>query len=274
MRAIALLLAVVTLASTGAASQVQFPRGMPRRLPIADDPSGHLPHYDGGFRFCRVWFRNWAGGDGDGWYVDYPRADENLTIRFAELTKAVVTKGHNGESASVIVRLIDPALFRCPFVMMSEPGGSFLSEDEALNLRKYLLKGGFLWADDFWGSHAWRNWEDQISKALPPSEFPIQDLDVSHPMFRTLFPIQELPQIPNVGLWRFARQTSERPGDSDEPHVRGIANRHGRIMVLMTHNTDFGDAYEREEEDPSYFKTFSVNAYAIGIDVLLYAMTH
>jgi hypothetical protein len=93
-------------------------------------------------------------------------------------------------------------------------------------------------------------------------------------MFNMLFPIEVLPQIPNVGLWRMARQTSERGLDSAEPHIRGIYDKHGRVIVLMTHNTDFGDAYERESEDPSYFRTFSINGYAIGIDVLLYAMTH
>jgi hypothetical protein len=93
-------------------------------------------------------------------------------------------------------------------------------------------------------------------------------------MFRMLFPVNTLPQIPNVGLWRSERRTSERGADSDELHVRGIQDKHGRVLVLMTHNTDFGDAYERESDDPSYFHTFSVNGYAIGIDVLLYAMTH
>ena len=273
MRALALLLAALLLAADGAA-QFQFPRGLSRGLPLASDPSGNLPGYDGGFRFCRVWFRNGSTGDGDGWYVDYPRADENLSIRLKELTKAPVTQTREGNPWPVIVRLTDPSLFRCPFIMMSEPGGSYFSNEEAANLRAYLLKGGFLWVDDFWGSLAWRNWENQIGKALSPAEYPILDLPVSHTMFRILFPVNTLPQIPNVGLWRYERRTSERGTDSAELHVRGIADRHGRVMVLMTHNTDFGDAYERESEDPSYFRTFSINGYAIGIDILLYTMTH
>jgi Domain of unknown function (DUF4159) len=273
MRGIALLLAAAITIAASAAAQFGLPRLMSRGAPLATDPSGALPDYDGGFRFCRVWFRNGMAGDGDGWFVDYPRADENLSIRLMETTRTRVTQDGEGNPYPVIVRLTDPSLFRCPFVMMSEPGGSFFSETEADNLRAYLLKGGFLWVDDFWGERAWRNWEIQIAKALPPSEFPIFDLTVDHPMFRMLFPVNKLPQIPNVGLWRSARQTSERE-DSDEVHVRGIQDRHGRVMVLMTHNTDFGDAYERESDDPSYFHTFSINGYAIGIDVLLYAMTH
>jgi Domain of unknown function (DUF4159) len=269
------MLVFATLALTAVIGAAQFQRqpGLPRRLPFADNPSGSLPSYDGGFRFCRVWFRNWAAGDGDGWFVDYPRADENLSIRLTELTRTPVTHDGEGNPLPVIVRLTDPALFRCPFIMMSEPGGSYFSEEEAANLRAYLLKGGFLWVDDFWGNRAWSNWEAQISKALSPAEFPVVDLPISHSMFRMLFNIRTMPQIPNIGLWRNFRQTSERP-DSDEVHIRGVYDRRGRVMVLMTHNTDYGDAYEREAEDPSYFQTFSVNGYAIGIDVLLYAMTH
>jgi hypothetical protein len=238
------------------------------------DASGNLPTYDGNFHFCRLYFRNGFTGDGDGWYVDYPRADENLSIRFAELTKAPVTNDLEGNPDHFVIRLIDNALFQCPFVMMSEPGGSYFDETEAKNLRAYLLKGGFLWADDFWGEVAWTNWETQIRKALPASEYPIVDVTTAHPMFHTLFNIETIPQIPNIGLWRMAHQTSERGEESAQVHARIISDRKGRVMVFMTHNTDFGDAYERETESPDYFQRFSINGYAIGVDVLLYAMTH
>ena len=172
-----------------------------------------------------------------------------------ELTRAPVTQDGEGNPYPVIVRLTDPALFRCPF-RHDERAGRLVSSatEEAANLRAYLLKGGFLWVDDFWGSRAWRNWENQIGKALSPAEYPIVDLTVDHTMFRMLFPVHTLPQIPNIGLWRMERRTSERGADSDELHVRGIQDRHGRVIVLMTHNTDFGDAYERESDDPSYFQ--------------------
>ncbi|MSO57362.1 MAG: DUF4159 domain-containing protein [Acidobacteria bacterium] len=270
-----LLVAGLALTADGAAQRpVQPPHGIPR-IPAPELDSAALPNYDGGFRFCRVWFRSWPNGDGDGWYVDYPRADENLSIRFSELTKAPVTHDAEGNPATSLVRLTDPALFRCPFVMMSEPGGSYFSQEEAGQLRDYLLKGGFLWVDDFWGSVAWANWESQIRKAFPASgDYQIVDIPPSHTIFHTLFNIEKIQQIPNIGLWRNFRQTSERGADSATVHVRGILDERGRIMVLMTHNTDFGDAYEREAEMPDYFKTFSVNGYAVGVDVILYAMTH
>ena len=141
--------------------------------------------------------------------------------------------------------------------MMSEPGGSYFDENEALNLRKYLMKGGFLWADDFWGEVAWNNWEMQLRKALPAAEFPIKDVTLDHAMFHTLFNIDSLPQIPNIGLWVRYHETSERGAESAQMHARIITDHKGRVLVFMTHNTDFGDAYEREAESPDYFQHFS-----------------
>jgi len=244
-----------------------FDGGVPGRIAPARP-------YDGSFRFCRVSFRNSPEGDGDGWWVDYPRADENLSIRFSELTKARVAFDNDNVPVHEVHPLTDPEIFTCGFMMMTEPGGSYFDEDEARNLRAYLLKGGFLWADDFWGSYAWEWWTQQIAKALPPGEYPIFDVPLSHPIFHTLFNVDSIPQIPNIGLWARAHITSERGADSAEPQFRGIADHHGRLMVVMTHNTDFGDAYERESEDPDYFMRFSVPGYAIGVDIVLYAMTH
>jgi len=268
------LVAGLALAAAQGGTQLQrFPAQ--RRGPAIPhfDPSGEYAS-DGNFHFCRLYFRNGYTGDGDGWYVDYPRADENLSTRLAELTKAPVTHDLEGTPDHIVVRLIDPALFQCPFVMMSEPGGSFFDESEAANLRTYLLKGGFLWADDFWGDIAWENWEMQLRKALPASEFPIVDAAIDHPMFHILYNISTIQQTPNIGLWIREHQTSERGQESAQVHTRIIADAKGRVMVFMTHNTDFGDAYEREADSPDYFQHFGINGYAVGLDVLLYSMTH
>ena len=94
-------------------------------------------------------------------------------------------------------------------------------------------------------------------------------------MFHSLFDMNKLPQIPSIGAWAsMGGGTSERGADSAVPHARAILDSKGRIMFFMTFNTDFGDAYEREGDDPRYFYTFSVDGYAIGIDVILYSMTH
>src|SRR5262245_28714960 len=198
----------------------------PRLTGRADSPA-----HDAAFRFCRLPFRPAPNGDGHGWDVDYPRADVNLSLRLSQLTKTPVTLDVEGNPTHIVVRLTDPELFRCPFVMMTEPGGTYFSEQEAAQLRIYLLKGGFLWADDFWGSYAWRWWTNQIGKALPPTEYPIVDLSKDHPLYHTFFDIDHVPQIPNIGLWLSARITSERGADSAQPHARAILDRAGRVIV-------------------------------------------
>ena len=125
------------------------------------------------------------------------------------------------------------------------------------------------------GSYAWAAWSSEIGRVLPPSEYPIRDLAPEHPIYRTQFQIAEFPQIPSIQSWRGnPYETSERGSDSATPHFRAISDRHGNVMVLMSHNTDISDAWEREGEDPRYFYAFSPKGYAVGINAVLYAMTH
>jgi hypothetical protein len=231
--------------------------------------------FDGGFQFCRVVFQNAPDGDGNGWEVDWPRADENLSTRLSELTRTSVSMDRMRQPKHLLIRLTDPELFHCPFVMMTEPGGAYFADDEAAALGKYLRKGGFLWADDFWGTRAFDFWANQIGKALPRSSYPIVDLSLDHPLFHTVLAVPRIPQIPGINWWmRTGGNTSERGADSAEPHVRAILDDHGRIMVLMTHNTDFGDSFEEEATNHEYFLQFSVPGYAFGVDTLVYSMTH
>jgi len=230
--------------------------------------------FDGRFNFCRIAFSGSNMGDGGGWSVDFPRADINLSIRLSELTRTQVSTVPSGEPNHLVVRLTDPELFQCPFIMMTEVGRAYFSPEEALKLREYLLKGGFLWADDFWGSDAWDNWESEFSKVLSPAEYPMRDLPPNHPLFRTQFTVNKVPQIPSINHWADYGGTSERGADSAVPHALGIADSKGRLLALVTFNTDVGDSWEREGDDRNYFYTFSVDGYALGINVLLYAMTH
>src|SRR6266536_3793895 len=133
--------------------------------------------YDGAFRFCRIIFRQNPQGDGGGWWVDYPRADINLMYRFSELTSSGsggVSRDSHGNFNHAAFQLTDPELSKCPFVMMTEVGAAYFDADEAATLRDYLLRGGFLWADDFWGEYAWTVWQREIAKALP--EYQIVDI--------------------------------------------------------------------------------------------------
>jgi hypothetical protein len=233
------------------------------------------PPYDGAFMFCRIMFRQNPNGDGGGWSVDYPRADINFPYRLSELTMTAVSKDSKGEPNHVVLRLTDPELYRCPFIMMTEVGAAYFDQEEATHLGDYLLKGGFLWADDFWGEYAWRVWANEISKALPSARYPIKDIPLSHEIFHTLYQVDGVAQIPSIGAWfSLGGGTSERGRDSAEPHARAIFDERGHMMVLITHNTDYGDAFEREGDNRAYFDRFAGVGYAFGVNALLYAMTH
>jgi hypothetical protein len=232
--------------------------------------------FDGRFHFCRIEFRNGFGGQSDGnWAVDFPRADINLSIRLAELTRTDIGRDANDNPHNLLLNLTAPELFDCPFIMMTEVGSAELSNAEVQQLREYLLKGGFLWADDFWGEYAWRVWMEQLGKALPPAEFPAKDLPADHPLFRTVYDVGGVPQIASIGYWwGSGGDTSERGLESAEPHARGVFDASGRLMVLMTHNTDIGDSWEEEASNPRYFYEFSTKGYAFGINAIVYALTH
>ena len=232
--------------------------------------------FDGSWQFCRVAFQQNRYGDGGGWSVDYPRADINSSIRLSELTKTTVGFNAPDEPKNVVIRLTDPTLFQCPFIMMTEVGAAFISDEEATALRDYLLKGGFLWGDDFWGEYAWQAWMEQFGKAFPPGQFPPKDLPLDHPLYHSVFEIPGgVPQIASIGYWLGSGGgTSERGQDSAVPHARAVYDQQGRMMALFTHNTDIGDSWEEEASNPQYFYEFSTKGYAFGIDAMVYAMTH
>lgn len=257
-------LLVVCLAGSAAA---QFRRGFSGvRLASARD-------FDGHFHFCRLVY----GGNGRGgsWTTDFPRADINMSIRLSELTRTKVSFDASGQPNHLLVRATSEELFQCPFLIMAAPGSAVFNDEEAVRLREYVMKGGFLWADDFWGSYQWEQWVSQLRKVLPADRYPIVDIPLDHPLLRGQFEVTAIPQIPNIGYFtRSGGDTSEQGADSAEPHARYITDESGRIMVFMTHNTDISDSWEREADDPTYFYTFGPRGYAFGINVLLHAMTH
>jgi hypothetical protein len=264
------LVCACALVLAGAAAAQQFTRGraLGVRLATADD-------FDGRFTFCRLMYSSVRREEGGiGWQTDYPGADANFSIRLSELTKTAVSRQPNGQPNHLVVRASDDTLFQCPTLQMSDAGTAGFSEAEVLRLRAYLLKGGFIWADDFWGEAAFHHFAGELARILPPPDYPIVDLPISHPMFGTMFTITRLPQIPSIRIWRPYRVTSERGAETATVTFRGIADRQGRLMVLMTHNTDIQDAWEREGDDPDFFRHFSPDGYAVGINVLLYAMAH
>jgi hypothetical protein len=267
-----LVAGVAVLMTTAVSAQFGFGRlpegrSVPPRYPPADFD-------DGAFMVCKLQYPSIRSEpEGFGWSTDYPYAGINLMTRLSELTRTPVSFDAQGEPNYWVVTLLDPNLFHCPFTIASDVGTMGLSVEETRALRAYLLKGGFLWVDDFWGTAAWEQWAFEIRRVLP--EYRIVDVPQAHALLNAMFHIKAIPQVTNISFWRRSGgETSERGWDSQRANFRMIADDTGRAMVVMTHNTDIGDSWEREGEDREFFELFSPRGYSLGINVLLYVLTH
>jgi hypothetical protein len=235
-------------------------------------------NYDGSFTFCRAYFTSsrWEAG-GSGWDTDFPGADNNFSVRLGELSFVRVRMKPDGQPDNVVVRLTDPLLSHCPFLDMEDVGVARFSDEKVAKLRAYLLKGGLLEVDDFWGSKAWDQWAEEIGGVLPPDRYPIFDIPPDHAVLHSLYDVKEVEQVSNIRFWfQTGGSVLERAYLNESPHVnfRGIQDDHGRLMVVMAHNTDIPDTWEREGESKEYFDRFSPNGYAVGVNIMIYAMTH
>jgi hypothetical protein len=198
------------------------------------------------------------------WSVDWPKADVQFMMGLKRLVNHL--DAYDGDNP---VSLADPELLRYPFLYAVEVGYMSLTEPEVLGLRDYLQRGGFLVVDDFWGSREWANFEHEIKRVLPGH--PIVEIPLDHPIFHAFYDIGEIVQVPNVGQGRFGGPTWEQDGVT--PTVRGIFDDDGRLMVAISWNSDLGDAWEWAE-DPFYPLKFSTYAYQLGVNLIVYAMSH
>ena len=224
------------------------------------------------FSFARLRYTSYGGGRWGGgrrWSTDAPEADLNLLFRLQQMTSMKVNPN------VTFIEITAENLANYPFVYMIEPGGLEFTEEEVTALRAYLLNGGFLMVDDFWGDAEWENFYYQIKRVFPDRE-PI-DLGIEHPIFHSVFDLKEKPQMPSIDQFLSTGLTYEPDGrtGAEEVHYRGLFDDKGRLVAIICHNTDLGDGWEREGEDPTYFQRFSEKmAYPMMINILFYAMTH
>ena len=224
------------------------------------------------FTFVRIKYDSAGYRRGGGWATDFRDSELNFSLRLKQLTTI------NVNPEPIVLELTDPKLFEYPFIYIIEPGDLMFHEPEVLALRKYLLKGGFLMVDDFWGDSEYENFYREIKRVFPDRE--PEEVPLEHEIFHCVYDLKEKPQLPSIhAAWagRDSGVTWEPRYDSDtsKPHYRAIYDDAGRIMVFICHNTDMGDGWEREGEDPWYFEEFSVKkAYPLGINIVTYAMTH
>ncbi len=233
--------------------------------PVWTNPNGFTKDV---FTFARIRYSQHYRR-GSGWATDTPDSDLNFSYRLQQMTSMKV------DPDGRILNVSDPDVLNYPWIYIVEPGGLSFSEEEVVAMRKYLLNGGFLMCDDFWGEAEWANLEREIKRVFPDRSF--VELSLDHPLYSCVFQIKEKGQCPNVGLGEESQYhgiTWERE-DAKVVHHRAIYDDKGRMMVFAAHNTDNGDGWEREGEYQYYFKNFSEKiAYPLGINVVFYAMTH
>jgi len=268
----ALMLGVLILTTIIGWSQHQWSRG-------ERDPRAGVPNWDRDeelpndmFTFARIQYDSWGRGwRGRGkWSVDYPESDLNMSFRLEQLTSLKV------DPEGIVLSLNEDKLFNYPFIYIIEPGELYFSDAEVKALRKYLLNGGFLMVDDFWGEAEWKNFERQFRRVFPTRE--IVELPIEHELFQCVFPLKQKPQVPNprTAMQGASRGITWERWDAKTPHYRGVYDDEGRLMVVICHNTDLGDGWEEESRAGEwYFKEFSEpKAYPMGINIIFYSMTH
>lgn len=255
-----LLLTQPMFAATLLAQPLMSPQqGMPQMMPEDVDIAGE-------FSFARVQYNSYyQGGFGYGgpWSVDFPDADRNFLRGVARLSNVRVMP------EPIVLRLDDERIYEYPFLYMLEVGrngGPYFSPTELGNLREYLLRGGFLLIDDFWGTREWQAFESSFSAVFPGRE--IVRLPADHEIFRVYYDIDGPQMIPALG-----NESNQPERDVNEASLHAILDDDGRIMVLINWNTDMGDGWEHTYH-PRYPTRFANLAYQMGLNYLIYSMTH
>ena len=218
------------------------------------------------FTFARIrytphYFRGWDG--------DYPEADWNFSYRLQELTSIEVNPN------PVAIHLTDPALTNYPFIFIIAPRSVIFTHEEQIALRRYLLNGGFLMVDEFWGTEQWDHFYEQLKFVFPNRE-PVE-LTLEHEIFHNVYDFKAFPQATAIHFWRQGYSYHPVAGTEHDhaPHFFGVFDDQGRMMALLCHNNDLVDGWEREGEDIEFFKRFSEQcSYPMGINIITYAMTH
>lgn len=217
-------------------------------------------------RFAR-WRRygsplDWREG-GTSWTQDYPRADRHFAQALRRLTRIHV------RSVEQPVNLDnEDDVYNWPWLCAGEMGDWKLTAEQARKLREYLLRGGFLMLDDFWGTEEWDRFKESMELVFP--DRPIVEVEDEDAIFHTVYDLDDRYQVP--GQWALRRGTTYR-NDGSVPHWRGIYDDNHRVMVAMSFNSDIGDSWEWAD-DPSYPEKYSALGIRVGVNYVIYAMTH
>jgi Domain of unknown function (DUF4159) len=257
---LSLLLLAFTLAQS---DDTALRRSLRRPRIVFDDPASmNEPIKGKEFTFARLVYSGGYGWRYGAWTTDAPKADVTFIAGIKRLTNLDVRESH------FFIPLTSKEIFKYPFLYAVEVGYLELSREEADILREYLQRGGFLVVDDFHGTYEWENFEEQIRKVFPACK--IEEIPVSHPIFHCFFDVEQLIQVPGAQML-YSGVTYEK--DGYDPHFRGIFDDTGRMLVMINFNSDLGDAWEWADV-PYYPEKYSSEAYRLGINYIIYSMTH
>lgn len=220
------------------------------------------------------------------WTTDMPDAEEHFLQGLKRLSRV------NAGTTGIALQAMDPALFDYPWLYAVEVGRWYLSDEEAAQLREYLLRGGFLMVDDFHGSVQWETFMESLRRVFP--DRPVVEIPDDHEVFHVAYDLGG-PYVPyetdlrrsgtDVGMDLAGRRKVQIPGiwailngttyeqDGVRPHWRGVFDDDGRLMVAINFNMDMGDAWEHADW-PEYPQPMTALAYRFGVNYVLYAMTH
>jgi hypothetical protein len=243
-------------------------RRRPQTVPQQDQASNSVGEYT----FVRVIYespmrgygRRGYGYGGGTWTTDYPEADNNFIVGLREWAGTNLKIAPRPEA----LEILDDRIFDYPILYVVEPGFMELSDEQALRLREYSARGGFIFFDDFWGDYEWENLVEQLHKIWP--DYKPKDLPLNHPIFHSYLDVEEVVQVPNV-YNAMRGVTSEKGGTV--PHYMGVEDKNGRVICFIAYNCDLGDAWEWIN-DSRYPVKYGLPAYKVGINVVIYAMSH
>jgi len=264
------LFVALLIPTVGQRALDEFGNFRQRRRPTSDAPPSGASY--GEYTFVRTIYQSPMRGrrgaygyyGGGTWTTDYPEADNNFIVGLREWAGTNLKIAPRPEA----LEILDDRIFDYPIIYVVEPGFMELSTEQAARLREYIMRGGFIFLDDFWGEFEWRNVQEQFQKIVP--EYEIKDLPLTHPIFHSYLDVEEVVQVPNV--YNAQRGvTSEKGGIV--PHYMGVENKNGRLVAFIARNCDLGDAWEWIN-DPVYPWKYGLPAYKVGINVVIYAMSH
>jgi len=228
------------------------------RLMYPQHPQAHFARYSRRYGEPLDWRQGYTS-----WTQDYPRADRHFAQALRRLTRI------HARSVEQPVDLDDiHDVYEWPWLCAGEMGDWLLTDAQASTLREYLLRGGFLMLDDFWGTPEWDRFMESMKRVFP--DRPIVEIEDGDALFHTVYDLGDRYQIP--GEWALRRGAMYR-NDGSVPHWRAIYDDQGRAMVVMSFNSDIGDSWEWADE-PHYPEKYSALGIRIGVNYVVYAMTH